>query len=205
MLRVFVGEDRVSAEMALKRVIGGKYEVFEGENLTVNDLPSIFQGTSLFEVGKRKILLKNLSENAAVWEKLADYAETEHEVIVWELKIDKRSVGYKNLKAAKVEIKEFPLKAKPEAKMVFGVLDMALRNGRRAVAQVEQIELEQDPYMFFGLMVTQALKKFEQRGGAREKRLLKELAKLDMEMKTTGLEPWMLIKAFLLRVKSFDC
>ncbi len=202
MLRVFVGEDRVSAEMALKRLIGGNYEVFEGENLSVGDLPSIFRGTSLFEAGKRRILLKNLSENAAVWEKIAEYVGTEHEVVVWELKIDKRSVGYKNLKTAGVEIQEFALKAKPEAKMVFGVLDMALRDGRRAVAQVEQIELEQDPYMFFGLLVTQALKKFEQRGGVREKRLLKELAKLDMEMKTTGLEPWMLIKAFLLRAKS---
>ncbi len=202
MLRVFVGDDRVSAEMALKRLIGGNYEVFEGENLSVGDLPSIFQGTSLFETGRRRILLKNLSENAAVWEKIAEYAGTEHEVVVWELKIDKRSVGYKNLKAAGVEIQEFTLKAKPEVKMVFGVLDMALRDGRRAVAQVEQIELEQDPYMFFGLLVTQTLKKFEQRGGVREKRLLKELAKLDMEMKTTGLEPWMLIKAFLLRAKS---
>lgn len=202
MLRVFVGEDRLAAETALKRLIGGNYEVFEGETLTVGDLPSIFQGTSLFEAGKRRVLLKNLSENAAVWEKIAEYAETEHEVVVWELKADKRSVGYKNLKAAGVEIQEFALKAKPEAKMVFGVLDTALRDGKRAVAQVEQIELEQDPYMFFGLLVTQALKKFEQRGGAREKRLLKELAKLDIEMKTTGLEPWMLIKAFLLRVKS---
>ncbi len=202
MLRVFVGEDRLAAETALKRLIGGNYEVFEGETLTVGDLPSIFQGTSLFETGKRKILLKNLSENAAVWEKIAEYAETEHEVIVWELKADKRSVGYKNLKTAGVEIQEFALKAKPEVKMVFGVLDTALRDGKRAVAQVEQIELEQDPYMFFGLLVTQALKKFEQRGGIREKRLLKELARLDIEMKTTGLEPWMLIKAFLLSVKS---
>ncbi len=202
MLRVFVGEDRLAAEMALKRVIGGNYEVFEGENLAVNDLPSIFQGTSLFETGKRRILLKNLSENPALWEKVADYADTEHEVVVWELKLDKRSLGYKNLKSLGVEIQEFALKAKPEAKMVFGVLDTALRDGKRAVAQVEQIELEQDPFMFFGLMVTQALKKFEQKGGAKEKRLLKELAKLDMEMKTTGLDPWMLIKAFLLRVKS---
>lgn len=202
MLRVFVGEDRVSAETALKRLIGGNYEVFEGETLVVGDLPSIFQGTSLFETGKRRILLKNVSENGAVWEKIAEYAGTEHEVVVWELKADKRSVGYKNLKTAGVEIQEFALKAKPEAKMVFGVLDMALRDGKRAVARVEQIELEQDPYMFFGLLVTQALKKFEQRGGVREKRLLKELAKLDMEMKTTGLEPWMLIKAFLVRVKS---
>lgn len=202
MLRVFVGEDRLAAEMALKRVIGGNYEVFEGENLVVNDLPSIFQGTSLFETGKRRILLKNLSENPALWEKVADYADTEHEVVVWELKLDKRSLGYKNLKSSGVEIQEFALKAKPEAKMVFGVLDTALRDGKRAVAQVEQIELEQDPFMFFGLLVTQALKKFEQKGGAKEKRLLKELAKLDMEMKTTGLDPWMLIKAFLLRVKS---
>lgn len=202
MIRVFVGEDRLAAETALKRLIGGNYEVFEGETLTVGDLPSIFQGTSLFEAGKRRILLKNLSENAAVWEKIAEYAETEHEVVVWELKADKRSVGYRNLKAAGVEIQEFALKAKPEAKMVFGVLDTALRDGKRAVAQVEQIELEQDPYMFFGLLVTQALKKFEQRGGMKEKRLLKELAKLDMEMKTTGLEPWMLIKTFLLRAKS---
>lgn len=202
MLRVFVGEDRLAAETALKRLIGGNYEVFEGEALTVNDLPSVFQGTSLFEVGKRRILLKNLSENAAVWEKIADYAETEHEVIVWELKADKRSVGYKNLKAAGVEVQEFAPKVKPEAKLVFGVLDMALRDGKRAIVQVEQIELEQDPYMFFGLLVTQALKKFEQKGGAKEKRLLKELAKLDIEMKTTGLEPWMLIKAFLLRAKS---
>ena len=202
MLRVIVGEDRLAAEMALKRVIGGNYEVFEGENLVVNDLPSIFQGTSLFETGKRRILLKNLSENPALWEKVADYADTEHEVVVWELKLDKRSLGYKNLKSSGVEIQEFALKAKPEAKMVFGVLDTALRDGKRAVAQVEQIELEQDPFMFFGLMVTQALKKFEQKGGAKEKRLLKELAKLDMEMKTTGLDPWMLIKAFLLRVKS---
>ena len=202
MLRVFVGEDRLAAEMALKRVIGGNYEVFEGENLVVNDLPSIFQGTSLFETGKRRILLKNLSENPALWEKVADYADTEHEVVVWELKLDKRSLGYKNLKSSGVEIQEFALKAKPEAKMGFGVLDTALRDGKRAVAQVEQIELEQDPFMFFGLMVTQALKKFEQKGGAKEKRLLKELAKLDMEMKTTGLDPWMLIKAFLLRVKS---
>lgn len=202
MLRVFVGEDRLAAEMALKRVIGGNYEVFEGENLVVNYLPSIFQGTSLFETGKRRILLKNLSENPALWEKVADYADTEHEVVVWELKLDKRSLGYKNLKSSGVEIQEFALKAKPEAKMVFGVLDTALRDGKRAVAQVEQIELEQDPFMFFGLMVTQALKKFEQKGGAKEKRLLKELAKLDMEMKTTGLDPWMLIKAFLLRVKS---
>ena len=200
MLKVFVGEDRISAETALKRALGADYEVFEGENLAVTDLPSIFQGTSLFGSGERKILLKNLSENSVVWEKVADYAKTPHQVIIWEVKLDKRSAGYKNLKTAGVEIQEFALKSAPEAKLVFGILDLALRDGTKAIAQVEQLEATQDPYQFFGLMASQALKKFSARPGVRERALLGALAKLDLEMKTSALEPWMLVKAFLLQV-----
>lgn len=191
------------AEKAVKKALGEKYEVYEGESLALADLPSIFQGTSLFETGKRRILLKSLSENAAVWEKIAEYAETNHEVIAWELKLDKRSAGYKNLKAAGVELCEFAELKKPELNVVFGVLDTALRDGARAVKMVEQIELDQDPYMFFGLLVTQMLKRFDSsRGGVKERRLLKELAKTDLEMKSTTVEPWMLIKSFLLRASS---
>ena len=57
MLRVFVGDDRVGAEKALKRALNANYEVFDGENLTLIDLPSIFRGTSLFETEKRQILM----------------------------------------------------------------------------------------------------------------------------------------------------
>lgn len=203
MLRVFYGENRLAAEKAVKKALGEKYEVYEGEGLALADLPSIFQGTSLFETGKRRILLKSLSENAAVWEKIAEYAETNHEVIAWELKLDKRSAGYKNLKAAGVGLCEFAELKKPELNVVFGVLDTALRDGTRAVKMVEQIEMDQDPYMFFGLLVTQMLKRFDSsRGGAKERRLLKELAKTDLEMKSTTVEPWMLIKSFLLRASS---
>lgn len=42
MLSVFSGENRLEAEKAVKRALGTDYEVFEGENLTVADLPSIF-------------------------------------------------------------------------------------------------------------------------------------------------------------------
>lgn len=223
MLRVFYGENRLEAEKNMKRVLGEGYEVFEGENLTVGDLPSIFQGTSLFGGlgglesssssglgggfagfdGQRRILLKNLGENVDVWAKLADYRETEHEVVVWEGKIDKRSAGYKQLKDAGVEMVEFPALKKPEAGLVFGILDMAMRNGTQAVKNLEKIEADQDPFMFFGLLVTQALKKYEYSGGgARERRIMKELAKVDLQMKSTGVEPWMLIKSFLLRVGS---
>lgn len=225
MLRIFYGENRLEAEKNVKRVLGEGYEVFEGESLTVGDLPSIFQGTSLFGGlgssssggsssdgsgggfgsggfgGMRRILLKNLGENAEVWAKLADYRETEHEVVVWEGKIDKRSTGYKQLKDAGVEMVEFPALKKPEAGLVFGILDTAMRDGARAVRDLEKIEADQDPFMFFGLLVTQALKKYEYSGGGtRERRVLKELAQIDLQMKSTGVEPWMLIKSFLLRV-----
>lgn len=202
MLRIFYGENRLEAEKKIKALLGESYEVFEGENLELTDLPSIFQGTSLFGVEKRKILLKEVGANSAIWEKVVDYVDTEHEVVVWETKLDKRSAGYKRLKDAGVEMVEFPALKKPEMNLVFGILDTALRDGPKAVEAVEKIETDQDPYMFFGLLVTQALKKYENSGArGKEKRLLKELAKLDMQMKTTGVEPWMLVKAFLLRIK----
>lgn len=200
MLRVYSGEDRVATEKAIQSLLGGKYEVFEGENLTETDLPSIFRGATLFDTEKRRILLKDLGENLAAFEKVVDYVDTEHEVVIWETKLDKRSAGYKRLKEAGVELRDFPLKKPPEAGLVFNILNTALRNGPEAVKMCEKIELTQDPYMFFGLMVTQGLKKFEERQGVREKRVLKELAKLDMQMKTTAMEPWMLVKAFLLGV-----
>ncbi len=200
MLSVFWGENRLEAEKAVKRALGTDYEVFEGENLTVADLPSIFQGTSLFGAEKRQILLKELGENKEVWEKISDYLQTDHDVVIWESKIDKRSVVYKAMQAAGVQMQEFPARANPDAKVVFNILDMALRNGPQAVKMVEKIELEQDPYMFFGLLASQGIKKLEYRAGTREKQLLKALAGLDMQMKTTSVEPWLLLKSFLLSV-----
>ena len=70
--------------------------------------------------------------------------------------------------------------------------------------ELEKIERTQDPYMFFGLMVSQALKKLEWRPqGTKEKRSLKELSIIDMQMKSTAVEPWMLIKSFLLRLATW--
>ena len=112
VLQVFYGENRLEAERAVRQVLGEGYEVYEGENLTAGDLPSIFRGTSLFGE-ERRILLKDVGENAEVWAKLADYRETEHMVVVWEGKIDKRSAGYKGLKEAGVSMQEFTEFKKP--------------------------------------------------------------------------------------------
>ena len=109
----------------------------------------------------------------------------------------------KKLTKAGVEIKEFKAKQKGDPRAVFGVFDLAMRDGKKAVEELEKIENENDPYMFFGLMVTQALKRLEWKpNGAKEIRVLKELAKLDLEMKSTAMEPWMLIKGFLIKLSS---
>ncbi len=201
MIKIFFGEDRAAAEAAVQKFLGEDYEVFDGEELTVGDLPSVFQGTSLFGVDERRILLKNLTENKEVWGKVGDYAKSEHRIAIWEAKIDKRSVVYKKLVERDVEMQEFKEKLLANNRAVFGILDLALRDGALAVKEVEKIEDIQDPYMFVGLLVTQMLKKLEtSRGGRREKQILKRLSELDMRMKNSGMESWMLIKAFLLEI-----
>ena len=199
MIRIFSGDDRVRISAEVKKVLGEGYEVFEGGELTLNDLPSLFFGTSLlFE--KRKILIKDFSENKEAFEKIVDYLETEHEVVVWETKLDKRTATYKELKKKGILLQEFKAPEKTNTTIVFNIFDTAFRDGKRAVKMLEQIENEQDPYMFFGLLTTQALKKFEMRQGEKEKRVLRELSKLDKKMKTTSIQPWTLVKSFLLQV-----
>jgi DNA polymerase III delta subunit len=58
--------------------------------------------------------------------------------------------------------------------------------------------------MFFGLLASQALKDYSQKQGTKEKRVLKELSKLDLDLKTTSYQPWLLIESFLLRLSSLE-
>lgn len=199
MIKIFYGDDRIKAKSEIDRFLDENYEVIEGGELKIGDLPNVFKGTSLFSE-KRAILIKDISENQAVWEKVADFVDTEHKIAILETKLDKRKQGYKLLKSAGVEMKEFKLLDPPEKKMVFDIYEMALKDGKKAVEMCKKIENTSDPYMFVGLMVSQALKKYEWRAGAKEKRALKELSKLDMQMKTTSMQPWLLVQAFLLRV-----
>lgn len=200
-MRVIYGENRGAAEQEVRRVLGTDYEVYEGEDLSLTDLPSIFQGTTLFGDEKRRILLKNLTERVEIWEKIGDYADTAHEVVIWEVKVDKRSTGYKRLVEKGVEFKEFKNVAEVDPRVAFGILDIALRDGAKAIKEVEKIETTQDPYMFFGLLVSQMVKKYEaSRGGGRERTILKRMAEVDRQMKSTGIEPWTLVKGFLVQV-----
>ena len=69
---------------------------------------------------------------------------------------------------------------------------------------LEKIKSEEDPIMFFGLLASQAIKDFSLRQGIKEKRALKELSDLDIKLKTTSFQPWLLIESFLLRLSSLQ-
>ena len=207
MITVITGDDRIKAEGEVKKRLGEEYEVFEGEELEPGDLTGIFLGMSLFGAGGRKILVKGMLENKEAVEelmgRLGEFLGTEAEVVIWEEKIDKRSVLYKKLGQAGVEVKEFKRGEEIDMRAVFNIYNIALRDGKWALEEIEKIENKQDPYMVFGLMVAQALKQLEWRpNGAREKRIVKELGEVDMEMKTTAREPWIIVKSFLVRLSS---
>ncbi len=200
MLKIFTGDDRIRAKKEIETILGENYEVIEGPELTLNDLPSIFFGNSLFNE-TRNILIRDLSINKPAFEKLPDYLHTPHHIILLELKLDKRSATYKTLKD-KIEIKDFSLKKDPNFNLIFDIYKTAKYDGKKAVENLEKIKQNEDTIMFFGLLVSQALKDYSNKQGTKEKRALKELSKLDLELKTTSLSPWLLIESFLLRLSS---
>ncbi len=200
MIKIFYGDDRVKAREMIDKLLGKDYEVIEAENLTRGDMDSVFYGTSLFGE-TRKILVKSLSENKECWAVLPNYLNTTHDVIILENNIDKRSATYKALAKEKgVEFKEFKLAEQIDKNLVFDVFEMAYRkNGKKAIELCEKIETTNDPYMFMGLMISQAFKKLEMRQKKAEQ-VIKILGDTDMNMKTSGVEPWNLIKMSLLLI-----
>ena len=203
MIKIFYGEDRVRAQVEIKKFLGSEYEIVEGADLTPADLPSLLMGGSLL-TNERAILIRDLGENKAVFEKIPEYLETPHKVVLFESKLDERSNIYKTLKE-RVEFRKFVPPRDANAGLVFEIYRTAKRDGAKAVEMVKRIENEQDPMMFTGLLASQVLKDFQAKPkGAKEKRALLELSKLDMQLKTESkLQPWTLICSFLLQVSSW--
>ena len=201
MIKVFYGNDRQKTQAAVDKILGKDYEVIEGESISRDDMASIFYGTSLFG-DSRKILLKNLNENKECWEMLPNYLDTTHDVVVWASALDKRSVVYKALakKGANIEIKEFTLPVKVDKFLAFNIADEAFAGrGVKAVKMCEQIETTDDPYMMMGAIISQVSKKLEMRN-KKAMRAIKILAKADMDMKSTAVDGWKIIKIALLEI-----
>lgn len=201
MLRIFTGDDRVRAMDEVKKLLGDSYEIIDAADLMPADLPTIFRGASLF-TATRHILIRDFTTNKAVAADLPQYLNTPHDIILFETKLDKRSSLYKEIKST-VEIKEFKLPDSANFTIVFDIYRTAKRDGKRAVAMLQEIKPTEDPIKFTGLLVSQALKDFAARPqGIKERKVLKQLAQTDLQQKTTGLDPWLLVEAFLLRLSS---
>lgn len=200
MIKIFTGDDRIRAQKEITKLLGPDHEIIEGADLTPEDLPSITKGASLF-ADTRNILIRDLSTNKSVYEAFPNYLDTPHNIIIQEIKLDKRTSTYNVIKD-KVEIKEFKLAEDPNKKLVFDIYHTAKRNGEKAIKMLEKIEQDQDPMMFTGLMISQALKDYKNHPSAKEKKALKELSKLDINLKSTSFQPWLLVKSFLLQVSS---
>ena len=198
MIRIFYGDDRVRAKKQITDILGDDYEVLDGTDINLNDLPSIFLGASLF-TDQRKILIRDFTANKPVYEELEKYLNTPHDIIFLETKLDKRSATYKALKD-KIEFREFKLPEATDFRIVFDIYHTAKKDGKKAIKMLEQIKPSEDPIKFTGLLVSQALKDYANHQGIKEKRALKELAKTDLQMKTTKVEPWLLVESFLLRL-----
>lgn len=205
MIKVFYGDDRKAALREIEKFLGTKnYETIEGEDLVAEDCPNIFQGATLFGGGERAILMRDALSGAAA-EEIAKYASTPHRVALLEGKVDKRGAGWRALAAAKVEAQEFKSK-EVDKWAAFEVFRLAKRDGAAAVRKLEELREGLEPKAFIGILASGAFKDFETRAGAKERRVLKELAKLDMELGQVAAanaspdRPWLLIQGFLMRV-----
>ena len=200
MIRVFYGDDRIRAKQEIVKLLGKDYEIIDGPEISTGDLPSIFLGLSLF-ADKRNILIRDFTTNKPAYDELEKYLNTPHNIILFETKLDKRTVNYKNLKD-KLEFKEFKLPENQDFRLIFDIYRAAKTDGKKAIAMLAKIKPTEDPIKFTGLLVSQALKDFSAHPGAKEKQVLKLLAKTDLQMKTTKIEPWLLVESFLLELST---
>lgn len=206
MIHLYYGEDRLKSEEMAKQILGADYENIDAENLEIEDLPTIFLGTSLFDVGTRKILIKGLAERKELFEEIEKYLETPHEIVILENKINGNWTGLKNLKKSKnIDLVENKLvEDKALRNLAFNVYDTALRNPENAVKMLREKEDKIDAYQTLGAWGFKALENLKKAPGSKKNReIVKELAKIDILLKTTKYSerPWMVLESFLLKLK----
>src|ERR1035437_6433304 len=100
MITVLIGENTFEIQRALDliaRDFDGKVEKIDGSNLQLSQLPDILMGVSLFAMS-RTVVIRNLSENRAVWPVFGDWLSKisdDIHLILAESKPDKRTATYK--------------------------------------------------------------------------------------------------------------
>ena len=206
MIQVFFGDDRTAATNEIKKQLGENYEVIDAAELSADALPDIFFGTTLF-ADERKILIKDLFSNTDLLNAFGNYLDTPHQVIILESALDRRKAAIKDLeKDPRLKFQKFE-KAVSSADrfFVFNIYDQALTNPAAAVKALRAREAEQEPYACLGAWTKKALDNLaKNEKSAKNRRIVKELAKIDLALKTTKLSnnPWPVLESFLLRIKT---
>ena len=201
MIQLFYGDDRQALATAIQKTVGDNYEALSGDKIEPAALPELFLGASLF-ASQRQIVVRGLIESGVKPETLLKFTATPHTIILVETKFSTATTAAKQLAKA-IQVREFKLPA-PNTRVVFDILNTARRNGPQAVQLLDKIITTQEPQQFLGLLASQAVKAFAGQPTPKNQRILKSLAQLDLDLKSSGLaaEPWLLIKGWLLRVAS---
>jgi DNA polymerase III delta subunit len=113
MITWFTGENTFDIQQAVKAavdVFDGTAERVDGSTLQLKHIPDLLMGGTLF-ADKRLVVIKDLSANGGVWEKLPEWIDRisdDIDLILIDAKPDKRTTGYKEVKK-RVVLKEFPV------------------------------------------------------------------------------------------------
>ncbi len=138
------------AILELEAAFDGASERIDGRELSLNQLPDLLMGVSLFAT-ERLVVISDISQNTTLWEKLPDWlarvSDTIHLVFI-DTKPDKRTISYKALKAV-AELHEFPAwserdTSKAEQWVSARAQSQGLRLEQKAVRHlVERVGLDQ--------------------------------------------------------------
>lgn len=101
MISLLYGENDFELKKHLRKITDGfadknAIEKIEGDAIAADNLPDLLSGISLFS-SDRLVVLYDASLNREVWEKLAEYIETDTQLVLVESSPDKRTKTFKQL------------------------------------------------------------------------------------------------------------
>lgn len=111
MITLLTGDNSFEINQALallRKAFDGTAETVDGSTLEFKNLPDLLMGGTLF-ADKRLVIIRDLSKNSGVWEKLPDWLgriSDDIQLVLVDEKPDKRLTAYKELKKV-ATVKEF--------------------------------------------------------------------------------------------------
>ncbi|MEO6109459.1 MAG: DNA polymerase III subunit delta [Candidatus Saccharimonadales bacterium] len=103
MITLLTGDNSFELNEALTSIVAGfagRAEKVDGSELEFKNLPDLLMGGTLF-AEKRLVIIKELSQNKSVWERLPEWLpriSDDIQLVLIDKKPDKRTVAYKELK-----------------------------------------------------------------------------------------------------------